>query len=65
MFWHAQDWIHEHSDQWLAKGAKTWTQLCRERLKELDKHEPEPLAKDVDERMQKLLVEADEELALF
>ncbi|TFG20339.1 MAG: hypothetical protein EU530_03510 [Promethearchaeota archaeon] len=65
LFWHANDWIHEHSDQWLAKGGKTWTEICRERLKELDKHEPEPLAKDVDERMQKLLVEADEELALF
>ncbi len=65
LFWHANDWIHEHSDQWLAKGAKTWTEVCRDRLKELDKYEPEPLAKDVDERMQGVLKEADEKLALF
>lgn len=65
LFWHPNDWIHEHADQWLAKGAKTWTTLCRERLKELEKHEPEPLPKDVDERMQAILKEADEELALF
>jgi trimethylamine--corrinoid protein Co-methyltransferase len=65
LFWHAQDWIHEHADQWLAKGAKTWTTVCRERLKELDKYEPEPLPKDVDERMKATLKEADQELALF
>lgn len=65
-FWHANDWIHEHSDQWLAKGAKTWTQVCRDRLKELDKHQPDPpIAKDVDERCNAILKEADVELALF
>ena len=66
LFWHPNDWIHEHSDQWLAKGAKTWTQTCRERLKELDKHQPDPaIQKDVDERCNAILKEADEELALF
>ncbi|NVM18618.1 MAG: trimethylamine methyltransferase family protein [Candidatus Lokiarchaeota archaeon] len=66
IFWYSKDWIHEHSDQWLAKGAKRWAyDLCRERLKELAKHEPEPLAKDVEERIEVLLKEADEELALF
>jgi len=66
LFWHAKDWIHEHSDQWLAKGAKRWAyDTARERLKELEKHEPEPLPKDVDERCNAILKEADEELALF
>jgi trimethylamine--corrinoid protein Co-methyltransferase len=65
LFWHSNDWIHEHADQWLNKGAKTWTDVCRDRLKELDKHEAEPLAKDVDERLQNLLKEADKELSLF
>lgn len=65
LFWHANDWIHEHADQWLAKGAKTWTEVCRERLDELEKYEPEPLQKDVDERMNNILNEADKELALF
>lgn len=65
LFWHSKDWIHEHADQWLAKGAKTWTEVCRDRLKELEKHEPEPLDKDVDERMCKVLKEADKELSLF
>ncbi len=66
LFWRSNDWIHEHSDQWLAKGAKTWTEICRERLKELDKHEvTPPIDKDVDERCNALLKQADEELALF
>jgi len=65
LFWHADDWIHEHADQWLNKGAKTWTEICRERLTELEKHEPKPMDKDVDERMQNILSEADKELALF
>ncbi|GAH33288.1 unnamed protein product, partial [marine sediment metagenome] len=66
LFWHPNDWIHEHSDQWLAKGAKTWVEICRERLKELDKHQPDPpIAKDVDERCNAILKEADVELALF
>ena len=66
LYWRAKDWIHEHSDQWLAKGAKSWVyDTCRQRLKELEKHEPEPIAKDVDERCTALLKQADEELALF
>ncbi|HMF31726.1 MAG TPA: trimethylamine methyltransferase family protein [Candidatus Lokiarchaeia archaeon] len=65
LFWHSNDWIHEHADQWRNKGGKTWTQVCRERLVELEKHEPDPLANDVDERMQDILKEADESLALF
>lgn len=66
LFWHSNDWIHTHPDQWLAKGAKTWTQLSRERLKELEKHEIDPpIPKDVDERCNAILKLADEELALF
>lgn len=66
LFWYSKDWIHEHSDQWLAKGAKRWAyDSCRERLKDLAKSEPKPLPKDVDERIQALLKDADEELALF
>ena len=66
LFWRSNDWIYEHSDQWLAKGAKTWTEVCRDRLKELDKHEvTPPIDKDVDERCNAILKEADEELALF
>jgi trimethylamine--corrinoid protein Co-methyltransferase len=65
LFWHSNDWIHEHSDQWLAKGAKTWAEVCRDRLKELDQHDAEPLPDDVDERMQALLKEADDKLSLF
>jgi len=65
LFWHSPDWIHIHADQWLAKGAKMWHEVCRERMKELEKHEPTPIAKDVDERCQALLKQADEELALF
>lgn len=66
LYWYSKDWIHEHADQWLEKGAKRWAyDTCRERLKELSKHEPEPLEKDVEERLQSILKEADEELALF
>ena len=65
LFWHSNDWIHQHADQWLAQGAKTWVEVCRERLKELEKHEPTPLPKDIDERQKKILQQADEELALF
>jgi trimethylamine--corrinoid protein Co-methyltransferase len=39
-------------DVWLNEGAQLWTHdLCREKLKELEKHEPVPLPKDVAERM--------------
>jgi trimethylamine--corrinoid protein Co-methyltransferase len=65
LFWHSDDWIHEHSDEWLKKGAKTWVEIARERLKELEKHEPKPIPKDVDDRCKEILKEADEELALF
>jgi hypothetical protein len=66
LFWHANDWIHEHADQWLAKGAKTWVDICRERLPVLEKTMPDPeLPKDVDERMQTILKEADKALAIF
>lgn len=66
LYWYSKDWIHEHSDQWLAKGGKRWAyDTCRERLKELAKHEPEPLGKDVEERLESILKEADEKLSLF
>ncbi len=66
LFWHANDFIHEHADQWLAKGAKTWVDICRERLPVLEKTVPDPvLPKDVDERMQAILKEADKALAIF
>jgi trimethylamine:corrinoid methyltransferase-like protein len=65
LFWHSNDWIHEHGDQWRNKGGKTWLEICREKLVELDKHEPDPIADDVDERCNEILKEADESLALF
>ncbi|MFB0563631.1 MAG: trimethylamine methyltransferase family protein [Candidatus Lokiarchaeia archaeon] len=50
-------------DTWLQAGAPSWAyDLCREKLKELEKHEPEPLPKDVVERMNTIVKEGNEKL---
>ncbi|MEM1718141.1 MAG: trimethylamine methyltransferase family protein [Candidatus Jordarchaeales archaeon] len=50
-------------DTWLNKGARSWVyDLCREKLKELEKHEPKPLPKDVVERMNAIVKEGNEKL---
>jgi trimethylamine:corrinoid methyltransferase-like protein len=47
-------------DMWLREGAKSWLyDLCREKLKELEKHEPKPLPPDVVARMNAVQKEAD------
>ncbi len=66
LYFKNDDWIQEHADKWRTDGAKRWLyDSAREQLKELDKYEPEPLPKDVLERMDNILAEADKELALF
>jgi trimethylamine:corrinoid methyltransferase-like protein len=48
-------------DVWLREGAQMWTHdLCREKLKEFEKHEPAPLAKDVKERLDAIVKEGTE-----
>jgi trimethylamine--corrinoid protein Co-methyltransferase len=48
-------------DVWLRDGAKSWTHdLCREQLKEFEKHEPVPLPKDIAERMEAIVKEGTE-----
>ncbi|MEX2751751.1 MAG: hypothetical protein Q6366_007665, partial [Candidatus Freyarchaeota archaeon] len=50
-------------DAWLQAGAPSWAyDICREKLKELEKHEPEPLPKDVVERMNAIVKEGNEKL---
>ncbi|MFB0561007.1 MAG: trimethylamine methyltransferase family protein [Candidatus Lokiarchaeia archaeon] len=50
-------------DDWLKDGAPSWVYVrCREKLKELEKHEPEPLPKDVVERMNAIVKEGNEKL---
>jgi len=50
-------------DTWLGKGAPSWVyDLCRRKLKELEKHEPKPLPKDVVERMNAIVKEGNEKL---
>ncbi|MGQ9721970.1 MAG: trimethylamine methyltransferase family protein [Candidatus Jordarchaeum sp.] len=50
-------------DDWLKGGAPSWVYVrCREKLKELEKHEPEPLPKDVVERMNVIVKEGNEKL---
>jgi len=50
-------------DAWLKAGAPSWAyDLCREKLKELEKHEPKPLPKDVVERMNAIVEEGNEKL---
>ncbi|MFX1363066.1 MAG: trimethylamine methyltransferase family protein [Promethearchaeota archaeon] len=50
-------------DVWLEEGAKSWVyDVCGEKLKELEKHEPEPLPKDTVERMNAIVKEGNEKL---
>jgi trimethylamine--corrinoid protein Co-methyltransferase len=50
-------------DSWLEKGAPSWVyERCRKKLKELEKHEPKPLPKDVVERMNAIVREGNEKL---
>ncbi|MEM3585834.1 MAG: trimethylamine methyltransferase family protein [Candidatus Jordarchaeaceae archaeon] len=50
-------------DDWLKNGAPSWIYVrCREKLKELEKHEPKPLPKDVVERMNAIVREGNEKL---
>ncbi|MFX0089854.1 MAG: trimethylamine methyltransferase family protein [Candidatus Hodarchaeota archaeon] len=50
-------------DAWLDAGAPSWTyDLCGEKLKELEKHEPKPLPKDIVERMNAIVKEGNEKL---
>ena len=66
LFWCGETWIKDHADKWREDGAERWLyDTARKRLKELDSYEPEPLPKDVVERMDNILKEADEELSLF
>lgn len=66
IFFRAETWIQEHADKWRDEGAKRWLyDTAREKIKELDKYEPEPLPKDVVERMDEILKEADEKLSIF
>jgi trimethylamine--corrinoid protein Co-methyltransferase len=44
-------------DTWLKDGAPSWEDLCREKLKEYEKHEPIPLPKDVADRMDAIVKE--------
>uniref|UniRef100_A0A7C3EQX9 Trimethylamine methyltransferase n=1 Tax=Candidatus Methanomethylicus mesodigestus TaxID=1867258 RepID=A0A7C3EQX9_9CREN len=45
-------------DTWLVEGAQSWAHdLCRAKLKEMEKHEPMPLPKDVQERMDAVVKE--------
>jgi trimethylamine--corrinoid protein Co-methyltransferase len=66
LFWEGKTWIKSHADKWRDEGAERWLyDAARARLKELEKHEPEPLPKDVVERMDAILKEADDKLSLF
>jgi trimethylamine--corrinoid protein Co-methyltransferase len=48
-------------DVWLREGAELWThELCREKLKEFEKHEPTPVPKDMKERMDAIVREGTE-----
>ena len=50
-------------DTWLAEGAPSWVYVrCREKLKELEKHEPKPLPKDTVARMNAIVKEGNEKL---
>ncbi|MDD1775879.1 MAG: hypothetical protein LUP94_00830, partial [Candidatus Methanomethylicus sp.] len=45
-------------DVWLKEGAQLWTHdLCREKLKEYEQHEPAPLPQDMKERMDAIVKE--------
>lgn len=66
IYWQGKTWEKRHADKWRNDGAKRWLyDTARERIKELEKHEPEPLPEDMVEKMDKILAEADEKLALF
>jgi trimethylamine:corrinoid methyltransferase-like protein len=66
IFWEGKTWIKTHADKWRDEGAERWLyDSARKRLKDLEKHEPEPLPKDVVERMDNILKEADDKLSLF
>jgi len=50
-------------DTWLEEGAPSWVfDLCKEKLKELEKHEPKPLPKDTVARMNAIVKEGNEKL---
>jgi len=50
-------------DAWLKDGGPSWVYVrCRDKLKELEKHEPKPLPKDVVERMNAIVKEGNENL---
>jgi trimethylamine--corrinoid protein Co-methyltransferase len=50
-------------DDWLKAGAPSWVYVrCREKLKELEKHEPKPLPNDVVKRMNDIVKEGNDEL---
>jgi len=51
---------NQSPDIWLREGAKSWVyDVCREKLRELEKHEPTPLQADIVARMNAIEKEAD------
>ncbi|HRU81936.1 MAG TPA: hypothetical protein P5168_05245, partial [Candidatus Methanomethylicus sp.] len=45
-------------DIWMREGCQLWTHdLCREKLKEYEQHEPVPMPKDIAERMNAIVKE--------
>jgi trimethylamine:corrinoid methyltransferase-like protein len=45
-------------DTWVKQGSPSWcNDMCREKLKEFEKHEPVPMPKDIAERMDAILKE--------
>ncbi len=47
-------------DVWLREGSQYWSELCREKLKEFEKHEPAPMPKDMKERLDSIVKEGSE-----
>ncbi len=48
-------------DIWLREGCQSWTHdVCREKLKEFEQHEPVPMPKDIAERMNAIVKEGTE-----
>jgi trimethylamine--corrinoid protein Co-methyltransferase len=51
-------------DIWMREGAQLWThELCREKLKEFESHEPTPMPKDIEEKMDAIVKEGIDLLA--
>ncbi len=63
LFYQAFALANQTPDVWLREGAKSWVyDLCREKLKELERHEPKPLPADIAARMDAIQKEADSQL---